>query len=114
VISIPVAIGAFFFIPDLPWSIKPNWIFQQSDIDLARRRVSSLGRVGPAKNGLGKKALWNVISTWHIWIFTATYCLYIFSQSEFDHDGADTDPQQSMSFWLKYSTDPVYSIEQIN
>lgn len=69
-------------IPDLPWSIKPNWIFSQADIDVAQKRVSAVGRVGPSKGGLRPQALWRVISTWHIWVFTATYSLYIFSQSK--------------------------------
>ncbi|KAK6906822.1 hypothetical protein I203_100809 [Kwoniella mangroviensis CBS 8507] len=103
-ISIPIAISAFFLIPDLPWNIKPNWIFKQHDIDLARNRLSAAGTHGPRKGGLGKKALWNVISTWHIWLFTGVYSCYIFSQN----------PQQSMSFWLKYSINPKYSVEQIN
>ncbi|WWD21545.1 hypothetical protein CI109_106031 [Kwoniella shandongensis] len=103
-ISLPIAICAFFLIPDLPWNIKPNWIFAQDDIDLAKKRLTVAKRSGPSKTGLGKKALWNVISTWHIWVFTAVYSCYIFAQN----------PQQSMSFWLKYSKNPKYSVEQIN
>ncbi|WWC65413.1 uncharacterized protein I303_108031 [Kwoniella dejecticola CBS 10117] len=104
IISIPIAISAFFLIPDLPWNIKPNWIFKQRDIDLARRRLTAARRQGPKKGGLGKKAIWNILSTWHIWVFTFVYSCYIFSQN----------PQQSMSFWLKYSKDPKYTVEQIN
>jgi ACS family pantothenate transporter-like MFS transporter len=118
VISLPIAIAAFFFIPDLPTVIKPNWIFKQDDIDLANKRLVKVGRAGPVKGGLGLKALWKIITTWEIFVFTFVYSCYIFSQSELqrrvvkDTDGID--PQQSMSFWLKQSQDPKYTIQQIN
>jgi ACS family pantothenate transporter-like MFS transporter len=85
-ISIPVAICAFFFIPDLPTVIKPNWIFKQEDIDLANKRVKQLGRSGPQKGGLGLKALWKIVTTWEIFVFTFVYSCYIFAQSEHDQD----------------------------
>jgi len=73
VISLPIAIAAFFFIPDLPSVIKPGWIFKQDDIDLANKRLASVGRVGPKKGGLGLKALWKIITTWEIFVFTFVY-----------------------------------------
>jgi ACS family pantothenate transporter-like MFS transporter len=82
VISLPIAIAAFFFIPDLPSVIKPGWIFKQDDIDLANKRLASVGRVGPKKGGLGLKALWKIITTWEIFVFTFVYSCYIFSQSK--------------------------------
>lgn len=81
VISIPIAIAAFIFIPDLPTVIKPNWIFAQEDIDLARARLRSVGREGPRKGGLGWRALWSIVTTWQIYLFTFVYSCYIFSQS---------------------------------
>lgn len=82
VISLPIAIAAFFFIPDLPSVIKPGWIFKQDDIDLANKRLASVGRVGPKKGGLGLKAIWKILTTWEIFVFTFVYSCYIFSQSE--------------------------------
>jgi ACS family pantothenate transporter-like MFS transporter len=116
VISLPIAIAAFFFIPDLPSVIKPNWIFKQEDIDLANKRLASVGRVGPKKGGLGLTALWKIITTWEIFAFTFVYSCYIFAQSKSSTASGRliSDPQQSMSFWLKYSQDPKYTIQQIN
>ena len=82
VISLPIAIAAFFLIPDLPSVIKPNWIFKQDDIDLAKERLAKVGRAGPVKGGLGLKALWKIITTWEIFVFTFVYSCYIFAQSE--------------------------------
>ncbi|WOO84359.1 Pantothenate transporter FEN2 [Vanrija pseudolonga] len=104
VISLPVAIAAFFFIPDLPWHIKPNWLIKQEDIDLAKKRLDGLGRKGTSPDGLKPRALWNVLKSWHIWLFTLTYILYMFNMQ----------PQNSFAFWLKNSKDPKYTIEQIN
>jgi hypothetical protein len=104
----------------LPWEIKPNWIFAQADIDLARSRLTSMKRKGTTKGGLRPKALLKIVSTWHIWVFTAVYSCYIFSQSEsrafnyLYYADNGVDPQQSMSFWLKMSKSPTYSVEQIN
>jgi ACS family pantothenate transporter-like MFS transporter len=81
VISIPIAICAFFFIPDLPSVIKPNWIFKQDDIDLANARLAQVGRSGPKKGNLNLKALWKILTTWEIFAFTFVYVCYIFAQS---------------------------------
>ncbi|OCF58419.1 hypothetical protein L486_04452 [Kwoniella mangroviensis CBS 10435] len=82
-ISIPIAISAFFLIPDLPWNIKPNWIFKQHDIRFSEE---------------------SFVRCWKTWSEEGWTGCYIFSQN----------PQQSMSFWLKYSINPKYSVEQIN
>lgn len=82
VISFPIAVGAFFMLPDLPGVIKPNWIFSQDDIDLANARLEAEGRKGTSKDGLSAKAIKEIFSTWHIYIFTICYSLYIFMQSE--------------------------------
>lgn len=122
-IGIPIAICAFFFIPDLPWNIKPYWLLKQRHLDTARARLAELGREGPKKGGLRPKAWLKYLSTWHIWVFVAFYSCYIFAQSELHPHIAiegiqrliDTaDPQQSMAFWLRFSESPKYSVEQIN
>lgn len=68
VISLPVAIAAFFLIPDLPWHIKPNWLIKQEDIDLAKKRLDGIGRKGTSPDGLKPRALWNVLKSWQIWV----------------------------------------------
>ncbi|KAL2068570.1 hypothetical protein VTL71DRAFT_14907 [Oculimacula yallundae] len=39
VISLPVAILAFFFLPDTPGTAKPNWVFTAREIELAKERM---------------------------------------------------------------------------
>lgn len=69
-------------LPDLPNIIKPNWIFSQDDIDLANARLAAKGRKGTAKGAYSKMNLWSIFSTWHTYICTIAYSLYIFMHSE--------------------------------
>ncbi|EJT48520.1 hypothetical protein A1Q1_02428 [Trichosporon asahii var. asahii CBS 2479] len=78
VISFPIAIGAFCMLPDLPDVIKPNWMFSQEEIDLARKRLDAEGRTGISKDAYTWAGIKSIFSTWHIYIFTAAYSLYIF------------------------------------
>ncbi|PBK99216.1 MFS general substrate transporter [Armillaria gallica] len=103
-ISFPIAVGAFFMIPDLPTVIKPNWLFSERDIEIGKARMLAAGREGPKPGSFDFPFFVNLLSEWHIWLFTAGYSLYIYSQN----------PQQSMSFWLKYSKNPTYTVPQIN
>lgn len=119
VISFPVAIGAFLMLPDLPEKIRPNWIFNQDDIDLARARLAAEGRKGTSKDGFSRKAFTEIFSTWHIWVFTICYSLYIFMQSKSICSPVEgrclhADVTGSMAFWFKNSTSPVYTVQQIN
>lgn len=103
-ISFPIAVGAFFMIPDLPTVIKPNWLFSERDIEIGKARMLAAGREGPKPGSFNFPFFVNLLSEWHIWFFTTGYSLYIYSQN----------PQQSMSFWLKYSKNPTYTVPQIN
>lgn len=82
VISFPIAIGAFCMLPDLPDVIKPNWMFSQEEIDLARKRLDAEGRTGISKDAYTWAGIKSIFSTWHIYIFTAAYSLYIFMHSK--------------------------------
>ncbi|RSH86305.1 uncharacterized protein EHS24_004547 [Apiotrichum porosum] len=106
VISFPVAIGAFLMLPDLPEKIRPNWIFNQDDIDLARARLAAEGRKGTSKDGFSRKAFTEIFSTWHIWVFTICYSLYIFMQ-KFDVTGVHRSADQliASSFFLGWVDD---------
>ena len=50
---------------------------------VGRARMTVAHRQGPKSSGLSRKAIWNVVSTWQIWLFTEVYSCYIFAQSEF-------------------------------
>jgi MFS transporter, ACS family, pantothenate transporter len=49
VITIPIALLGYFIMPDLPWRAKPSFIFTQEQLDIAQRRMDSVGRKPPAK-----------------------------------------------------------------
>lgn len=60
-------------MPQLPARARPNWIFTQEEIDIARRRMPSETKV---HTGLFK---WRDIvrwhKTWHVWLCKLrTYC----------------------------------------
>lgn len=116
VISFPIAIGAFLLLPDLPEAIKPNWLFSQEEIDLARARLASEGRQGTSKDAYTWAGIKSIFSTWHIYIFTAAYSLYIFmhSKSGCSLSSLRSDVTNSMAFWFKQSPSPKYTVEQIN
>ncbi|KAK0188762.1 major facilitator superfamily domain-containing protein [Armillaria mellea] len=92
-ISFPVAVGAFFMIPDLPTVIKPNWLFSKRDIEIGRARMLAAGREGPKPGSFNFPFFVNLLSEWHIWLFTAGYSLSLC------HFG---------------SKNPTYTVPQIN
>ncbi|KAL1407842.1 hypothetical protein Q8F55_007278 [Vanrija albida] len=104
IVSFPVAVCAFYFIPDLPDKIKPYWLLKEDDIALARKRLADIGRKGTSKDGLSFKKILEVFKSWEIYLFTITYILFMFN----------LQPQSSFAFWLKNSKVPKYTIEQIN
>ncbi|KAL7417101.1 major facilitator superfamily domain-containing protein [Mrakia frigida] len=44
IITIPIAILGFIFLPGLPWNAKPTFWLSQKDIDLAAVRMKAIGR----------------------------------------------------------------------
>ena len=49
VISIPIALLGFLVMPDLPSTTKPSMLYTQEQLDIANKRMDSVGRIPPAK-----------------------------------------------------------------
>ncbi|KAH6665184.1 putative pantothenate transporter liz1 [Halenospora varia] len=107
VISLPVAVLAFFFLPDTPGTAKPNWLFSESEIELARERMARAGRVPEGKPYTVKNIL-GYLNSWKTLLFTLVFMIQPFG----------SQPATSFVFWLKAHNKPgkplVYTVAQIN
>ncbi|CAI7656051.1 unnamed protein product [Penicillium glandicola] len=89
VISLPVAISGFFILPD--------------EVSLAQERMKLEGRQN--REPYTKSKLKKIFTSWHIYLLTLLYIC-------FNNGAAGSQPVFQQ--FLKDSTDPVYSISQIN
>jgi MFS transporter, ACS family, pantothenate transporter len=48
-ISVPIALLGYLVMPDLPSTTKPSVFFTQEQLDIAQKRMDSVGRKPPAK-----------------------------------------------------------------
>jgi MFS transporter, ACS family, pantothenate transporter len=60
IITIPIALLGYFIMPDLPSTAKPSILFTQEQLDIAQRRMESVGRRPPAK--FTKEKVWLAFS----------------------------------------------------
>ncbi|WRT67554.1 uncharacterized protein IL334_004526 [Kwoniella shivajii] len=105
-ISLPCALWTFFAMPQLPGRAKPNWVFTQEDIDLARARMPTEKKLF---TGLFKwKDIKRWHNSWHVYLFPA----YFLFAGQIGQAGG------SMIFWVKsYNVKgktPVFSVAEIN
>lgn len=49
VITIPIALLGYFIMPDLPSTTKPSVFYTQEQLNIAQKRMDSVGRKPPAK-----------------------------------------------------------------
>ncbi|KAF2674098.1 putative pantothenate transporter liz1 [Microthyrium microscopicum] len=107
IISLPIAILAFFFLPDTPGTAKPNWLFSEREIEIARKRMSVAGRVAEGKPYTVKSIL-GYLTSWKTILFTLVFTMQPFG----------SQPATSFVFWLKAHNKKgkpaVYSVAQIN
>ncbi|WVQ96900.1 hypothetical protein IAU59_004008 [Kwoniella sp. CBS 9459] len=106
VISLPCAVWTFFAMPQLPGRAKPNWIFTQEEIDLAKKRMPTEAKFF---TGLFKwKDIKRWHTTWHVYLFP----FYFLVAGQIGQAGG------SMIFWVKsYNVKgqpPVFSVAEIN
>ncbi|EOO00250.1 putative pantothenate transporter protein [Phaeoacremonium minimum UCRPA7] len=87
IISLPIAISAYFMLPDLPEIANP-WYLSEEEVKLAQKRMELEGRSKRAPYSVAK--IKKILSSWHIYVLTLLYV------------------------YLKTSTNPKYSITQIN
>ncbi|KAF2658327.1 putative pantothenate transporter liz1 [Lophiostoma macrostomum CBS 122681] len=107
VISLPIAVLAYFFLPDTPGTAKPNWIFTESDIQIARARMERAGRK-PEGKPYTVKLVTGFLTSWKTLLFTLIFMIQPFG----------SQPFTAFVFWLKAHNKkgkpPVYSVAQIN
>ncbi|KAF2499872.1 putative pantothenate transporter liz1 [Lophium mytilinum] len=107
VISLPIAILAYFFLPDTPGTAKPSWIFSERDIQIAKERMARAGRKPEGKPYTVKTFL-GFLTSWKTLLFTLIFTMQPFG----------SQPFTAFVFWLKAHNKKgkpkVYSIAQIN
>ncbi|OQV00239.1 hypothetical protein CLAIMM_05764 [Cladophialophora immunda] len=107
VISFPIAVLAYFCLPDTPGTAKPSWLFTERDIEIARERMSRAGRV-PEGKPYTVKVILGYFTSWKTVLFTLIFTMQPFG----------SQPFTSFVFWLKAHNikgkPPVYSVAQIN
>lgn len=100
IVSLPIAISGFFFLPDLP-EITKAWYFTPEEIALAKERMRLEGRAqrSPYTRAKFKK----IFSSWHIWALVTLYILF--------NNGNGGASQPAFPLWLK---DQGYSLREVN
>ncbi|KAL1968135.1 hypothetical protein VTN77DRAFT_2266 [Rasamsonia byssochlamydoides] len=102
IISLPIAVSGFFMLPDVP-EIADPWYLSKKEVALAQKRMELEGR--KPRGPYTKAKLKKIFSSWHIYLLTLLYV-------SFNNGAAGAQPVFQQ--WLKSSTNPVYSIGQIN
>jgi MFS transporter, ACS family, pantothenate transporter len=96
VVSLPIAISGYFFMPDLP-EITKIWYFTPDEIELAKKRMSLEGRAQRAP--YTKSKFKKIFSSWHIYALTLIYILF--------NNGNGGNSQPAFQIWLKDQGYPV-------
>ncbi|PWY86668.1 pantothenate transporter, partial [Aspergillus heteromorphus CBS 117.55] len=102
IISVPVAIAGFFVLPDVP-EISDPWYLSKEEIKLAQKRMELEGRKN--REPYTKAKLKKIFSSWRIYLLTIVYIA-------FNNGAAGSQPVFQQ--YLKDSTHPTYTIDQIN
>lgn len=100
VISLPIAVSGFFFLPDVPENTRA-WYLTPSDILLAQKRMKADDRANRAP--YTKDKVKKIVSSWHIYLLTLLYILY--------NNGGGVSAQPAFAIWLKQQG---YSIPHAN
>ncbi|KAF5512773.1 Pantothenate transporter liz1 [Colletotrichum aenigma] len=100
IVSLPIAISGFFFLPDLP-EITKAWYFTPDEIVLAQKRMQLEGRAQRAPYTKAKFV--KIFSSWHIWTLVILYIVF--------NNGNGGNSQPAFPFWLKSEG---YSLREVN
>ncbi|SCO50160.1 related to transporter protein [Fusarium fujikuroi] len=100
VVSFPIAISGFFFLPDLP-EITRAWYFTPEDIALAKKRMELEGRA--QRSPYTKAKFKKIFTSWHIYTLVLLYILF--------NNGNGGNSQPAFPLWLKSEG---YSIRDVN
>ncbi|KAH6629947.1 permease of the major facilitator superfamily [Chaetomium sp. MPI-SDFR-AT-0129] len=101
VISFPIAVISFIYLPDLPETGSNKRIFKKEEIELAQHRMVLEERKPRAK--FTKEKIIKVLTSWPIYLMP----LYYICMSA--TGGTPIFPQ-----YLKYHKNPTYTVAQIN
>ncbi|PGH19020.1 hypothetical protein AJ79_00054 [Helicocarpus griseus UAMH5409] len=99
VISLPIAILGFFFLPDIP-EITKAWYLTEAEIALAKRRMELEGRANRQPYTLAK--LRKIFTSWRIYLLTLIYVLF--------SNGNGYGGQPAFALWLKSRGYGVYKV----
>ncbi|GKZ29868.1 hypothetical protein AbraIFM66950_006829 [Aspergillus brasiliensis] len=102
IISIPVALSGFFILPDVPEISSPFYLSEQ-EVKLAQKRMQFEGRKN--REPYTKAKLKKIFTSWRIYLLTVVYITF--------NNGA-AGAQPVFQQYLKDSTNPKYSVDQIN
>ncbi|KAL3420553.1 MFS transporter liz1 [Phlyctema vagabunda] len=102
VISLPVALAGFVFLPDLPETSRAFYLTKE-EIVMAKQRMSYEGR--EQRTPYNKAKFKKILGSWRIYGLTLLYIL-------FNNGAAGAAPVFAQ--YLKASTEPKYTISQIN
>ncbi|KAL2689090.1 hypothetical protein Neosp_003142 [[Neocosmospora] mangrovei] len=100
IVSLPIAISGFFFLPDLP-EITKIWYLTKDEIALAKKRMQLEGRAERAPYTKAKFV--KIFSSWHIYALTLLYILF--------NNGNGGSSQPAFPIWLK---EQGYTIQEVN
>ncbi|KAK3374845.1 major facilitator superfamily domain-containing protein [Podospora didyma] len=99
VISLPIAVAGFFFLPDVP-EITRAFYLTKDDIVLAQKRMQLEGRANRAP--YTKAKFKKIFTGWHIYLLTALYIFF--------NNGGGVSTQPAFQIWLKQKGYPVSAI----
>ncbi|BCS23791.1 uncharacterized protein APUU_40235A [Aspergillus puulaauensis] len=101
IISLPIALLGFIVLPDVP-EISNPWYLTKDEVKLSQKRMELEGRRnrGPYTRAKLKK----IFTSWHIYFLTIAYITF----------NNSSGGQPVFQQYLKASTDPVYTVGQIN
>ncbi|UCK57142.1 hypothetical protein AFCA_000079 [Aspergillus flavus] len=102
IISLPVALSGFVILPDVP-EISNPWYLTKDEVALSQKRMQLEGRKN--REPYTRSKLKKIFTSWHIYLLTVLYIT-------FNNGAAGSQPVFQQ--WLKHSTDPKYSVGQIN
>ncbi|KKY22255.1 putative pantothenate transporter [Diplodia seriata] len=102
IISLPIALAGFFVLPDVPEISKPFYLTKE-EVAYAQKRMQLEGR--KEREPYTKAKVKKILSSWHIWVLTLLYIAF---------NNGNMFAQPAFAQWLKASTDPKYSVGQIN
>ncbi|WOO79065.1 Pantothenate transporter liz1 [Vanrija pseudolonga] len=108
IITLPIALFGFFFLPGLPLQDKKEWWLTEEENELAIARLKRIGRAG--RRPWTRARIKELFSTWHIYILPLQYVIW-------NNGGI----QQPMGYYLKsFNKKPApvpgrhYTVPQIN